>query len=43
MENEKISTQKFKRVVTGGKGSKPMAILFSKNIQSLFDVMLSVF
>ncbi|KAJ8932596.1 hypothetical protein NQ318_023378 [Aromia moschata] len=41
-ENEKILTQNFKRVLTGGKGSKPVAILFPKNIQSLIDIMLSV-
>ncbi|KAJ8968797.1 hypothetical protein NQ314_002105 [Rhamnusium bicolor] len=29
-------------VLTGGKGSKPVAILFPKNIQSLIDIMLSV-
>ncbi|CAG9764523.1 unnamed protein product [Ceutorhynchus assimilis] len=41
-ENEKILTRNFKRVVTGGKGSKPVVILFPKKIQSLIDFMLSV-
>lgn len=41
-DNEKILTHNFKRVVTGGKGSKPIAILFPKKIQLLIDIMLSV-
>lgn len=39
---EKVLTQNFKRVVTGGKGSKPVAVLFPKNLQNFIDVMLSV-
>lgn len=41
-ESEKILAKNFKRVITGGKGGKPVAILFPKNIQMFIDVMLSV-
>nr|XP_023028166.1 uncharacterized protein LOC111516220 [Leptinotarsa decemlineata] len=38
---EKILTKNFKRVVTAGKGSKPVAILFPKKYQDLIDIMLN--
>lgn len=41
-EIENLLTKHFKRVITGGKGSKPVAILFPKKIQLLIDTMLSV-
>uniref|UniRef100_A0A6P7GX39 Uncharacterized protein LOC114343359 n=1 Tax=Diabrotica virgifera virgifera TaxID=50390 RepID=A0A6P7GX39_DIAVI len=41
-ETEKILAKTFKRVVTGGKGSKPVAILFPPDIQKLINVMLKV-
>nr|CAI5839502.1 unnamed protein product [Callosobruchus analis] len=41
-ENENMLAKHFKRVVTGGKGSKPVAILFPKRIQYFIDVLLTV-
>lgn len=41
-ESEKILTKTFKRVVTGGKGSKPVAILFPKSIQKYIEILLSI-
>nr|XP_023026197.1 uncharacterized protein LOC111514190 [Leptinotarsa decemlineata] len=41
-KSENILTEHFKRIVTEGKGSKPVAILFPKKIQLLIDVILSV-
>ncbi|RZC32765.1 hypothetical protein BDFB_013049, partial [Asbolus verrucosus] len=40
-ETEKILTKNFKRVIMGGKGSKPVPILFPKTIQNFINVMLS--
>ncbi|XP_074039981.1 uncharacterized protein [Leptinotarsa decemlineata] len=40
-DGEKILTKNFKRVVTAGKGSKPVAILFPKKYQDLIDIMLN--
>lgn len=37
---EKLLSKKFKRVVAGGKGSKPVPILFSKRIQKFIACML---
>ncbi|CAH0563141.1 unnamed protein product [Brassicogethes aeneus] len=39
---EQILSENFKRVVTGGKGSKPIAILFPKKTQDLIQLMLEV-
>nr|CAI5845355.1 unnamed protein product [Callosobruchus analis] len=41
-ENENMLAKHFKRVVTGGKGSKSVAILFPKRIQYFIDVLLTV-
>ncbi|KAK4882271.1 hypothetical protein RN001_005590 [Aquatica leii] len=41
-ESEKVLTKNFKRVITGGKGSKPVAILFPKDTQKYINVMLNV-
>ncbi|KAK4878181.1 hypothetical protein RN001_010687 [Aquatica leii] len=41
-KSEQILVKNFKRVVTGGKGSKPVPILFSKAVQNWIDVMLGV-
>ncbi|XP_050314971.1 uncharacterized protein LOC126749344 [Anthonomus grandis grandis] len=40
-ESEKILTKSFKRVVTLGKGSKPIPLLFSTTIQELINVLLA--
>ncbi|KAF5307700.1 hypothetical protein FQR65_LT18359 [Abscondita terminalis] len=40
--HEQILSENFKRVVTGGKGSKPVAILFPKKTQMLIQLMLDV-
>lgn len=40
--SEKLLTKSFKRVVTGGKGTKPVAILFPKNVQQFIETMLQV-
>lgn len=40
-EVERTLTKQFKRVVTLGKGSKPVAILFSKEMQEFIDTLLS--
>ncbi|CAG9817738.1 unnamed protein product [Phaedon cochleariae] len=40
-ESEKILCKNFKRVITGGKGSKPVAILFPTKIQSFIKTLLS--
>lgn len=40
-EVEKTLTKEFKRVVTLGKGSKPVAILFSKEMHEFIDKLLS--
>ncbi|XP_018578165.1 uncharacterized protein LOC108916403 [Anoplophora glabripennis] len=39
---EKVLTKNFKRIITGGKGSKPVSILFPKNLQKYLNVMLNV-
>ncbi|CAG9826831.1 unnamed protein product [Diabrotica balteata] len=39
---EKVLSQRFKRVVTGGKGSKCIAILFSPQIQKFITLMLKI-
>lgn len=41
-ESEKTLTKTFKRVVTSGKGSKPVPLLFSKNMQTLIEVLLTI-
>lgn len=41
-ESEKILSKKFMRVVTGGKGSKPVPILFPTNLQNFISIMLNV-
>lgn len=41
-ESEKILTTNFKRIVTGGKGSKPIAILFPKSFQKYIEILLNV-
>ncbi|KAJ8933113.1 hypothetical protein NQ314_014208 [Rhamnusium bicolor] len=39
---EKELTKHFKRVITVGKGSKPVSILFPKRVQEFVDMMLLV-
>lgn len=39
---EKVISKKFKRVVAGGKGSKPVSILFSKRLQKFIACLLKV-
>lgn len=39
---EKILINKFKRVVTGGKGSKPVPILFSRKIQKFIEILIEI-
>lgn len=41
-ELEMILSNKFKKVVTGGKGSKPVPILFSKRIQKFLDYLIEI-
>ncbi|CAH0561692.1 unnamed protein product [Brassicogethes aeneus] len=41
-ETEKMFSKTFKRIVTEGKGSKPIAILFPTYIQKFIEVLLSV-
>ncbi|KAJ8966986.1 hypothetical protein NQ314_003174 [Rhamnusium bicolor] len=41
-DGEKLLTKSFKRVVTGGKGSKPVAILFPKSLQKYINILLSI-
>lgn len=40
--HERALTGKFKRVVTGGKGSRPVAVLFPKKIQKYIKRLLDV-
>lgn len=40
--SEKIICKNFKRIVSGGKGSKPVPILFSPFIQQKIDFMLQI-
>ncbi|KAB0805127.1 hypothetical protein PPYR_02097 [Photinus pyralis] len=39
---EKVIYKKFKRVVTGGKGSKPVPVLFSKQMQKYIELLLTI-
>jgi hypothetical protein len=39
---EKIISKKFKRVVTGGKGSKPIPILFTPQLQKYISTLLEI-
>lgn len=39
---EKVLSKKFKRVVTGGKGSKPVPILFSPKMQKYIACLLNI-
>lgn len=39
---EKILFKKFKRIVTGGKGSRPIAILFPKKTQTYISCLLKI-
>lgn len=39
---EKILSKKFKRVVTGGKGSKPVPILFSPLLQKYITLIIKI-
>ncbi|XP_060519128.1 uncharacterized protein LOC132697593 [Cylas formicarius] len=39
---EKIISKQFKRVVTGGKGSRPVPILFSKRTQKYISCLLKI-
>lgn len=41
-DSEKELTKFYKRVVTGGKGSRQIVILFPRNLQDLINVMLAV-
>ncbi|KAI4455449.1 hypothetical protein MML48_9g00016401 [Holotrichia oblita] len=41
-ETERALTRNFKRVITGGKHTRPVPILFPKNIQNFIDVLLSL-
>ncbi|XP_074031301.1 uncharacterized protein isoform X2 [Leptinotarsa decemlineata] len=41
-ESEKILTKYYKRIVTGGKGSKPVAILFPPYLQTFIDFFLKI-
>lgn len=40
--SEKILCKNFKRIISGGKGSKPVPILFSPYIQEKIDFMLQI-
>lgn len=40
-ESEKLLSKQFMRVVTGGKGSKPVPILFPTNLQKYIDILLN--
>ncbi|KYB24832.1 hypothetical protein TcasGA2_TC001429 [Tribolium castaneum] len=39
---EQILSKRFKRVVTGGKGSKPVPILFSIKLQKIIDCLIKI-
>ncbi|XP_074026088.1 uncharacterized protein isoform X2 [Leptinotarsa decemlineata] len=41
-ESEKVLTKYYKRVVTGGKGSRPVAILFPVHLQSFIDLFIKI-
>lgn len=40
-DSEKLLTQHFKRIITIGKGSKSIPILFPKNVQTYIEALLS--
>lgn len=40
--SERELTKHYKRVVTGGKGSKPTVILFPQNLQDLMNVLIDI-
>ncbi|XP_057335080.1 uncharacterized protein LOC130673883 [Microplitis mediator] len=40
--SEKVLTRHYKRVVTGGKGSKPTVILFPQNLQDLMNTLIDI-
>lgn len=39
---EKIISSRFKRIVTGGKGSKPVPVLFARRIQKYINSLLQI-
>lgn len=41
-DSEKMLTKHYKRIVTGGKGSKPVAILFPLILQSYIDLIVKL-
>lgn len=41
-ESEKILTKYYKRIVTGGKGSRSIAILFPLKLQTYIDFFLTI-
>lgn len=41
-ESERLLTRSFKRIITGGKGSRPVAILFPKNTPKFIELLLHV-
>ncbi|XP_072400507.1 uncharacterized protein [Diabrotica undecimpunctata] len=41
-ESEKLLSNTYKRVVAGGKGSRPIIILFPKNVQAYIDLTLQI-
>lgn len=41
-ESEKALTKYYKRIVTGGKGTRVVVILFLRNLQELVDVLIDV-
>ncbi|KAB0804413.1 hypothetical protein PPYR_01383 [Photinus pyralis] len=41
-ESEKALTKYYKRIVTGGKGSRPIAVLFPLNLQTYIDFFVKI-
>ncbi|CAH1958498.1 unnamed protein product [Acanthoscelides obtectus] len=41
-QSEKILTKYYKRIVTGGKGSRPIAILFPQTLQTYIDFFVKI-
>lgn len=41
-QNERVLSTFFKRIITVGKGSKPVPILFSRTLQQYIDILLSI-
>lgn len=41
-QNEKIVTQRYRRITPTGKGSRPVTILISKGLQPFFSVLTSL-